>query len=71
MESLPKKNKKENFATLDLNSVSDNKNFGRSFNLRFLNNVKAKTTTKLVEKKKTKSEAGLALLKHPRWSNFR
>ena len=51
MESLSKKAKKEHFATLDLNSVSDNKNFGRSFNLRFLNNVKAKTTTKLVEKK--------------------
>lgn len=51
MESLSKKAKKEHFATLDLNSVSDNKNFGRSFNLRFLNNVKAKRTTKLVEKK--------------------
>ena len=70
MESLSKKAKKEHFATLDLNSVSDNKNFGRSFNLRFLNNVKAKTTTKLVEKKKNEIRGGSSTAETSKMEQF-
>ena len=43
-----KRAKKEHFANLDVNYISDKKNFGRLLNL-FSNKVKAKPTMKLVE----------------------
>ena len=46
---LLKRTKKEHFANLDLNSISDNKIFWKIVKLLFSNKVKAKTTIKLVE----------------------
>ena len=44
-----KRTKKEHFANLDINSISDNKKFWQIVKPLFSNKVKGKTTIKLVE----------------------
>ena len=44
-----KRAKKEHFANLDINSISDNKKFWQIVKSLFSNKVKGKTTIKLVE----------------------
>ena len=49
MRKLLKRAKKEHFANLDINSISDNKKFWQIVKSLFSNKVKGKTTIKLVE----------------------
>ena len=50
--NLLKRAKKEHFANLDINCISDNKKFWQTVKPLFSNKVKSKTTIKLVENDK-------------------
>ena len=50
--NLVKRVKKEHFANLDINCISDNKKFWQTVKPLFSNKVKSKTTIKLVENDK-------------------